>query len=402
MLRTIVATSLLSALSFLSAGAAWAGAGLIVADPSVDAYRSADGSLTVTVQASNPTKGMSIAALNVGSCRAVGAPVLEPKSTADVHFSFDDCPTELGTVEGELEATLVSDSGQQSPGAAVPLTLTVKRLQTTDWSALRWFLTGFAALFAVLPPYLTWLAFPLGNQDRRARFHWADGWAIIRMLWSRDLIDHLDWDLPGISSDWSFKDNWASNVGLGASVFTGVFAAADPLRALVGDGAEATLAIVAVASAMAAALIATGPLWLAILKRRTKQNQGYARHNMVCGVLLASFVVYFATIGLVATVVHVTGALVPGPLVTLLGAGALLLLVLYAWKTIPQTLGLGRIETGLEAWVVEQPPFDEGLVVRPVRLAPAPTPEGAEEAPPQVSPEIRILPATPVRVSAMP
>lgn len=354
-------------LSLLGGGVALGASGLIVADTTVDALRAADGSLSVTVQVANPTDRMSQVAIRIGTCSATGSPVVEPMSSSDVHFDVEGCPTELGPVGAELTAALVASTGEQSSAGPVPLTLTVKDPATTDWSALLWFLTGFGALLAVVPPYVTWLAFPLGNATPRARFHWADGCAIVRKLWSRDLIDHLDRELPGISADWNFKDTWASNVGLAASVFTGVFAAAGPLGELVGAEARSTLALVAVASALSAALIGSGPLWLTILKRRTEGREGYARYNTVGGVLVASFVVYFATIGLIATVVHVTIGIAPGGLVALLGVSALSVSMLYAWKSIPQTLGLGSI-------VVKQGAHPEQRVVaRQLELAQRPS-----------------------------
>ena len=373
--------------------------GLIVADPSVVAYRGDGSSLTVSVQVSNPTRDMAVVSLAVGTCGAVGTPVVEPRSTSDVSFELTECPTAVGTVNAEVTAALTSPAGRQTQASAVPLSLTVEDFPGTDWGALWMFLVGFAALLAVIPPYLTWLAFPLGNETARARFRKEDGIAIIKKLWSKDFWDHLDHELPGISSDWNFKDNWASNVGLAGALFTGVFAAAGPLSAFVGDEATPTLAVVAVASALSAALIASGPLWLTILKRRTWANEGYARHHTVAGILMASFVVYFATIGLIATTMRVASGLVPGALLGFLAVGALLLLIAYAWKSIPLTLGLGASKpAGEMVWVVEQGPSpDQWLMVRRKELSsPTRTDEAATE--PMVLREVD----GPRSVSAMP
>jgi len=362
----------------VGAGPAFAApSGLIVADPSVTAYRD-DGSLTVTVEVSNPTRSMAVLSLTAGTCQAVGAPVLEARSTSDVSFELAECPAERGALSAELTATLVAVSGRQTQAVPVPLALTVEDVPGTDWGVLWLFLVGFAALVAVIPPYLTWLAFPLGNETLRARFRAADGRAILTKLWSKQFWDHLDDNLPGISSDWNFKDNWASNVGLAASLFTGIFATAGPLSALTGDGATSTLAVVAVSAALAAALIASGPLWLTILKRRTWENQGYARHNTVAGVLMASFVVYFATLGLIATTLRAASGLVPTALLVAVTVGALLLLMAYAWKSIPLTLGLGAMPpAGEMVWVVEPGPSqDQWLMLRRLELSPAPGADG--------------------------
>ena len=360
-------------LSLLGGGAALGATSLIVADPSVDAVRTRDGSLVLTVAASNPTGSMSILSIALDSreCSSTGKPVLEPMSSADVEFEITDCAVDLGSEAATLTATLVASTGQESSGGEVPLTLSVKDAATHGWSALWWFLVGFAALLAVVPPYLTWLAFPLGNAEKMARFHKADAWAILRKLWSPELVKKLPRDLPGISSDWNFKDTWASNVGLAGSIFTGILATAAPLEGLVGEENKSTLAVVAVASAVSVALIGSGPLWLSILKQRTRQNKGYAKHNTVAGVLAASFVVYFATIGLIATVVRVTVGLVPHSLVVVLGGSALLLLLVYAWKSIPQTLGLGAMEPGSEpVWVVQRgEAADHMFIVKKMELA---------------------------------
>lgn len=355
--------------------------GLIVADPSVVAYRGAGDVLTVTVEVSNPTRATAVVSLAVGTCAAVGTPALDPRSTSDVRFELADCPADLGAVGADLTATLVSASGRQTQAPAVPLSLIVEDAPGTDWGALWLFLVGFVALLAVIPPYLTWLAFPLGNETARARFRRADGIAIVRKLWSKDLWDHLDKNLPGISSDWNFKDNWASNVGLAAALFTGVFAAAGPLSAFVGEEATSTLAVVAVASALSAALIASGPLWLTILKRRTWANGGYARHNTVAGILMASFMVYFATIGLIATTVRAASGLVPGALLVGLTLAASIVLIAYAWKSIPLTLGLGAMEpAGERVWVVEPGPSpDQWLMMRQLELSPTRTDQAGRE-----------------------
>lgn len=149
---------------------------------------------------------------------------------------------------------------------------------------------------------------------------------------------HLLVTLPGITADWSFKDNWASTASLVVALFTTVFAGGDALDAIAGTGASSALAVIAVAAALSAGLIGSGPVWLTICKRRYEDADGIARHNTVGGVLLASFFVLLGAVGLVVT----AAAALTITAAWLLAGVTTSILLLYSWKSIPQTLALGR------------------------------------------------------------
>lgn len=153
----------------------------------------------------------------------------------------------------------------------------------------------------------------------------------------RDAPKALGWQLKGFSSDWSFKDNWVSSISLAAAVFTGVFTGTDALKGVVGDAPTTTLSAIAIAAALSAGLVGSGPIFLTIFKRRWLDDMGAAKYNTVGGVLAASFVVMVGVIGLVLTI-----ALAVRTVGVLLTAGAAVaLLTVYSWKSIPQILADG-------------------------------------------------------------
>jgi hypothetical protein len=148
-------------------------------------------------------------------------------------------------------------------------------------------------------------------------------------------------ELPGIADDWSFTDSWASNIGVAAALFTGLFGATDVLETILGDEGKNQVAVSVVSAALAAGLIGVGPLLLIICRRGT-QN----RHT-VMGILLASTVVLAANLGLV-WVMH--DVLLDGDVINdrALDAAALVaagLLIVYTLRSIPQTLATGATES---------------------------------------------------------
>ena len=230
------------------------------------------------------------------------------------------------------------------------------------------------AAVAVVPPFLVWVRWPEGNAKdakevaRKAAAKRAskkaiaqtvgddktkeeaglaaakaarieDFWSVVCDKWKGKLNETL----PGLV-DWSFTESWASNVGLAGAVFTGVFVSnSDILKGLVGEDAAGTLLVIAVASALSVGLIGAGPLFLTIFKRRwADKGHGVAKDNTVLGVLVASFFVLFGSTGLVIAVTVALGLVA----VWVLASLALVLLLVYSWKSIPQTLALGSHQGG--------------------------------------------------------
>jgi hypothetical protein len=109
------------------------------------------------------------------------------------------------------------------------------------WSILLW---AFAsALFLTLLLLLTAVLWSI-RSVRNAGSVWP-GWSRV---------------IAGLSTDWSFKDNWAANITIGSTVLIGLFAASNILEAILGTKPEAALGLLAVAGGIASLLVGLGPL----------------------------------------------------------------------------------------------------------------------------------------------
>jgi hypothetical protein len=306
---------------------------LLISAAPYKAERSDDGTTTLKVTGSNLSDHEVELGLTTdgGACAyAVGEPTLAPYTTGDVAFTMS-CDAGSQPRTATINAAFVSAAGAPTP-AGIPVRFTVGPKTESDWLVLRWFLLGIpVAAFGVLVPYSFWVFHPMGNK-RKLR----PAGPLSPTPGNSPRWFHLGRRLPGITSDWNFKDNWSSNVGLAAAIFTAVIASPDSLERILGDDAAGPLAVVTVAAAFSAALIGTGPLWLVICKRRYPDDPA-ARMNTVGGVLLAGFVVLFANAGLVFTVAF----LLDLPAAWYLGWAAIGLLVLYTARSIPMTLARG-------------------------------------------------------------
>ncbi|GAB2679325.1 hypothetical protein [Thalassiella azotivora] len=313
------------------------------------ATRAADGTTTLTLTVWNVEERPVQLALDATS------PCEDPDTRPGVAASSQNRVTFEMRCSGEGRTTATLQASAPSDPAGAPatttVTFTVQAPSTPDagpiWRSFLW--GALVALVAVVPPYLVWLANPRGNRDEDAGEHRAardDASAAGRgdqSAWHR-LRAALELELPGIAKDWSFADSWATSAGLATALFTGVFAATDPLALVLGTESSRVQSTVVVASAAAAALTAAAPLLLVIGKRRyATRHGGVARHHTVAGVLAASLVVVAAGSGLIVTV----ATLLPGGWVTAVATAAVALLVVYSWKSIPQTLALGRYGEGV-------------------------------------------------------
>jgi hypothetical protein len=109
------------------------------------------------------------------------------------------------------------------------------------WSILPW---AFAsALLLTLLLLLTAVRWSIRGL-RKERITWP-GWSE---------------EIAGLSTDWSFKDNWAGNITIGSTVLIGLFAASNILEAILGAKPEAALGLLAVAGGIASLLVGLGPL----------------------------------------------------------------------------------------------------------------------------------------------
>lgn len=140
--------------------------------------------------------------------------------------------------------------------------------------------------------------------------------------------------LGGLESE----GHWVSGVSLAAAIFTGVFTSTNALEGIVGDEDEAVLTVIAVAAALSAGLVAAGPIFLTIFKRRWVEDGGAAKYNTAAGVLVASFVVMVGVTGLVLSVAMELNTCT----VWALAAVTVGVLITYSCKSVPQVLADGR------------------------------------------------------------
>ncbi|WP_421733701.1 hypothetical protein [Cellulomonas sp.] len=317
---------------------ATAGGDYVISGGAHEGTRTADGTSTVTLSATNLSAEeiALVLTLDDGSCStATGEPSVPGHTSGDVTFEMN-CAAGGAPREGSVAAHAVGNVEQTLTPAAIPVAVTFAPGSPSDWSPLRWYLWLAAplAVVGVVPPYLFWLNRPRGN-PHPSPAHPAKDASKIEPWWSPK---HLSLSLPGITADWDFKENWASSVSLAAALFTTVFAGGDALESIVGKEATSTVGVVAVAAALTAGIVGSGPLWLTICKRRFDDQGGIARHNTIGGVLVASLVVLVGTFGLLFSA---AAAIDLAPAWLAAWAAALVLLV-YTWKSVPQTLALGR------------------------------------------------------------
>lgn len=326
------------------AGAADAADFVIDSGP-VEGERADDGASTVKLKAVNLSASELALALKVtdGSCpTAAGEPSLEPFTSGEVTFTMN-CGDGAAPREAQVTAEFAGAAGTSPVPASIPLEVVLKPKGESQWSALSAFAwpAPLLALLAVAPPYLFWLRRPRGNPNLDAN----------EVAAARDPLKgwrkNLGVRLPGITKDWSFKDNWASSASLAAALFTTVFAAADPLTAILGDAASAKVSAIAVAAAISAAIIGSGPLWLTICKRRYERDKGIAADNTIAGVLLGSVVVLIGALGLL----YAAAEILDLPAAWAAAVATTAVLLLYTWKSIPQTLALGYYGTKATATV---------------------------------------------------
>lgn len=342
-------TAVAAALVLLLPGAAAATGDYFISSAGpYEGTRSSDGSSELTLSVTNASDReirLTLRADDESCTGATGDPTVAPYRTAEVTFEMS-CRTGAALRPATVSAEAVSSAGTPLTPTAISVQYRLTASPGSDWSRL-WNYLRFGlplALLGVIPPYLFWLHRPRGNprppepggSARREPPRAATDDPLLFAPWYNPR--NLGLTLPGITSDWSFNDSWASNISLAAALFTTVFAGGDALDAIVGEAATGTTGVIAVAAAVSAGVIGSGPLCLTICKRRYEDEQGIARHNTVLGVLVASVVVLLGAIGLVLT----AAATLQLGSAWALAVMATLVLLLYSWKSIPQTLALGR------------------------------------------------------------
>ncbi len=351
-MRRLAVAGLAAVTLWMASGPASAGdADYVVTGGPHTAERNEDGTTTLELTVSNLGDRELELRLEAGSVRCAdvtGRPALEPYTSGDVTFSM---ACEAG---GETrEATLSPTTAGLSP-VRVPVEFTVEPESESEWTVLWWFLVGaLVAAGSVVVAYGFWFFHPYGNLQEKSEQTATQAGPnpgtipdpveragptvpvkeTLREAWN---ARHPMTQLPSLTRVWDFKNDWSSNVGLGAALFTAVLANTDTLEAVVGEDATGPLSVVTVAAAMSTALVGTGPLWLVICKRRYEKDPA-ATHYTVGGVLVASLAVLWGSNGLIFSV----AALVDLWQAWALAAVACGMLLLYTSKSIPMTLARG-------------------------------------------------------------
>lgn len=254
---------------------------------------------------------------------AAEAITVEPPASADgceIKLKDAEIPAaERATVIVEIPTGCDAGDGinfDLSASAASPASFTVsaspkKTTDDPDWSALWAFPIAFvASLVAALVFFLIW------KNDKRA----------------------LHTPLKSLEATWSFKDSWVSNVTVAAGLLTGIFGSSEVVTALLGEDADASVALATVGAAFAVAFISAGPI--IVLATKTKEGDYFT----IGGVLLASAVTLAGAFGELYVLYESGRQLDLGgweDYIFVLALMAGILLAVYAYRALVGTLGQG-------------------------------------------------------------
>ncbi|MGY1754373.1 hypothetical protein [Blastococcus sp. SYSU D01042] len=343
--RVCVAVVAAAMLPLLAPAAARAD--IVVGTGPYEATRGSDGTTTLHLTVWNLNAEDVELSLTASRCEAPAvAPTVEALRQGEATF-------EMRCEEGDEERAATLTTAPDGPAGTTTVDFSFSIAQPPDPApGPLWFfaLAGLLGLVAVVPPYAFWKTSPRGNPERPVASGATQEQKKLSRVWatlSQRGEHHLGSTLPGITADWSFTDTWASNAGLATALFTGLFAATDPLEIVLGTDSSQAQSTIVIASALAAGLIGAAPLLLVICKRRFEKEGGVARHNTIGGVLAASWVVITASTGLVLA----AAAALDRPWPWVIAVAVCLLLLVYSWKSVPQTLALGSfpVAEGAEA-----------------------------------------------------
>jgi hypothetical protein len=272
----------------------------------------------------------------------------------------------------QFKFSLTAKSGKTTTLLTVVATLKSQEPKKPDWQALWSFAIALGGMLAlVVFVFVSWK--PRDPVRRR-----------------------LNQTLPSLPDTWSFTDSWVSNVTVAGGLLAGVLGSSDVLKSVLGDDAEASLALATVGGAIAAAFIAAAGILVISFKTR-------ADNRFTAGGVLAAAAVALAGAAGQLWVVYESARdfelgglqdhLLPVVLV------ALALLVFYAYRSLLSVLVQGapkapttESETARAAsrMLTALKPEDEGeagqvdeliLRVEQEGLAPAGPPDAAYGAP---------------------
>jgi hypothetical protein len=186
---------------------------------------------------------------------------------------------------------------------------------------------------AAEPKWGALLAFPIGLGASLAL-----AVIVTFMMWSLNWQQGPTTRLKHLDAAWSFNDSWVSNVTVLGGLLTGIFGSTEVVTALLGEDAEGSAALAIVGSAVAAALVAAGPIVLLILKQDD--------YFTPLGLLFASAFTLAGAAGEI-WVVYSSGRALDlggwGNWIIVLAVLGYVLLLFYALTSLPATMRAGVI-----------------------------------------------------------
>jgi hypothetical protein len=305
------------------------GGAVVISGPKYEVKETDDGWST-SVEVSNGTASdVTIVMALVGeeSCTIAADPAtLDASTAATIEFQLDDVSAiddDTKTVQLELTAS----AGGDDVFSRV-IDATIAEDEPTTYRPLWGYVVGIG--FALVLMVVVAVRAPIWEPEKETEAPWHK--RLRAGLWR---------PLPSLPDDWSFTDSWATNAALAASIFTGVFGATDVLESIFGDEGESIVNVATVAAAMTIALVAAAPLLVTAL--RTSPDGKADTDATVAGLLVGSWLVVAATTGQVATAAWLLHDVdgVSDALVVSLAVIALVVLAVYALRSIPATIAFG-------------------------------------------------------------
>ncbi|MFA5885070.1 MAG: hypothetical protein WDA60_14560 [Acidimicrobiia bacterium] len=343
-------------------GAAAESGDVVVAAAPVQLVAGTGGSYTAEVGVTNKLPGAVVvraAIPDAGSCTVIAAPdKIEARRSATVKLTLDrGCAVEDATTPEHIRLTFVEEGTttvvhEQGIKAKVPAAD-----PEPDWEIL-----GFGGLFGGGVTAITVVLVLIGIEklkdenavdpkriETRKRAHvlqqQRDNEVRVALAQASEPVDlgdpgppKIGWstNLDGLTTGWSFKDNWVSNVTVGAAAVAAILAATDVLNAVLGkDEATAVVGLVTVVAAITLVLVLLGPLVL-------KAFGDDVNTPTIGGTVVAAGVVLAGTFFQIAALTAQGATLVEDDWTRLaIAAGGIVIAVvvmLYAARSVPQII----------------------------------------------------------------
>lgn len=220
--------------------------------------------------------------------------------------------------------TLTASAPSQTP-VTFPVTPTPGAAAKPDWKQLWAFVAALASASVLVSViYRRWRG--IGSKRNPER--------------------KLSQPLGTLDATWSFNDTWVTNITAAGALLTGIFGSADVAKAFLGPDADSSIALATVGAAIALAFIAAGPIILQSCRSYEQDDTTNPNGDAftVGGLLFAGAVTLTGALG------QLWVGMSTGEDFNLGGwqhwlwlpfALALVLLVIYTWRNLPDLLTQG-------------------------------------------------------------